>query len=51
MVAPGRAAWIGWVELKTEQVDELAMKHTAMVIRDVAADVLGVVETHNRPVL
>lgn len=26
VVAAGRDSWIGWVELKTEQVDELAMK-------------------------
>ena len=51
VVANGRADWIGWVELVTEQVDELAMQHTAMVIRDVNADVLGVVEADNRPVL
>ena len=48
VVAEGRADWIGWVELKTEPVDELAMEHTAMVIRDVAPDVLGVVEAENR---
>lgn len=51
VIADGRASWIGWVELRTEQVDELAMEHTAMVIRDVAADVLGVIEADNRPVL
>ena len=51
IVASGRASWIGWVELKTEPVDELAMEHTAMVIRDVAADVVGVVEAENRIVL
>lgn len=51
VVAQGRASWIGWVELKTERVDELAMQHTAMVIRDVGADVLGVVEADSRPVL
>lgn len=51
VVATGRPSWIGWVELKTEQVDELAMKHTAKVIRDVNADVLGVVEADSRPVL
>ena len=51
VVAAGRASWIGWVELKTEHVDEMAMKHTAMVIRDLDADVLGVVEADNRPVL
>ncbi len=51
VVAKGRSEWIGWVELKTEHVDELAMEHTAMVIRDVGADVLGVVEAEARPVL
>src|SRR4051794_29332613 len=35
VIATGRSSWIGWVELKTEHVDQLAMEHTAMVIRDV----------------
>ena len=48
VVASGRADWTGWVELKTERVDELAIEHTARVIRDVGADVLGVVEAENR---
>lgn len=51
VVARGRADWIGWVELKTEQVDELAMQHTAMVLRDLDADVVGVVEADSRPAL
>lgn len=51
VVATGRDDWIGWVELKTGTVDELAMAHTAMVIRDVDADVVGVVEAENRPAL
>ena len=51
VVADGRADWIGWIELKTEPVDEWAMRHTAMVIRDVDADVLGVVEADSRPTL
>jgi endonuclease/exonuclease/phosphatase family metal-dependent hydrolase len=51
VVANGREDWVGWVELKMEQVNELAMEHTAMVIRDVNADVLGVVEAENRIVL
>lgn len=51
VVAKGRSEWVGWVELKTEHVDELAMEHTAMVIRDLGADVLGVVEAESRPVL
>ena len=51
IVASGRGDWIGWVELKNEQVNELAMEHTANVLRDVNADVLGVVEAENRIVL
>ena len=51
IVAAGRASWVGWVELKTEPVNERAMDHTAMVMRDVAADVLGVIEAENRLVL
>jgi endonuclease/exonuclease/phosphatase family metal-dependent hydrolase len=51
VVAQGRSSWIGWVELTTEHVTELAMQHTAMVIRDVDADVLGVVEAESRPLL
>jgi endonuclease/exonuclease/phosphatase family metal-dependent hydrolase len=48
IVANGRDDWIGWVELKTEPVNELAMEHTAMVMRDVNADVMGVVEAETR---
>ncbi len=48
IVASGRADWIGWVELKSEPVNELAMQHTAMVIRDVRADVQAVVEADDR---
>ena len=51
VAAAGRSDWIGWVELKTEPVDELAMQHTAMVIRDINADILGVVEADSRPAL
>jgi hypothetical protein len=29
IVANGRGDWIGWVELKTETVNELGMEHTA----------------------
>ena len=48
VVAEGRASWIGWVDLTRERVDELAMTHTAQVIKDVNADILGVVEAENR---
>ena len=49
--AQGRESWIGWVELITEHVSALATRHTAMVIRDVDAQVLGVVEAESRPLL
>ncbi len=41
IVAAGRGAWIGWVELTTEPADELAVRTTARVIDDVAADGRG----------
>lgn len=51
VVAEGRADWLGWVELKIDQVNEIATQNTARVIADVAADVLGVVEAESRPAL
>lgn len=51
VVAEGRADWIGWVELKREEVNEEATRNTARVINDVGADVLGVIEAESRPAL
>jgi endonuclease/exonuclease/phosphatase family metal-dependent hydrolase len=51
IVAAGRADWIGWIELATEPVDEIATRMTARVIHDVAADVLAVIEAEHRPSL
>lgn len=48
VVAEGRGDWIGWVDLVKERVDELAMTHTAKVIQDVDADIIGVVEAESR---
>lgn len=48
VVAEGRGSWIGWVDLTRERVDALAMTHTAQVMRDIDADILGVVEAENR---
>lgn len=48
VVAAGRADWIGWLELKTEAVNEIATRMTAKVIQDVDADVLAVVEAEDR---
>ncbi|WP_036289358.1 endonuclease/exonuclease/phosphatase family protein [Methylosinus sp. PW1] len=51
VVAGGRNDWIGWVELKREEVNEEATRNTARVIIDVDADVLGVIEAESRPAL
>jgi len=48
VVADGRGDWIGWVELKTAPVDEVAILNTGRVIRDVDADILAVVEAEDR---
>jgi len=51
IVANGRDDWVGWCELKSETVDEVAMTLTAKVIWEVDADILAVVEAESRPVL
>jgi endonuclease/exonuclease/phosphatase family metal-dependent hydrolase len=51
IVATGRSAWIGWVDLKTVPVDEIATKMTAKVIETINPDVLAVVEAEDRPTL
>jgi endonuclease/exonuclease/phosphatase family metal-dependent hydrolase len=51
VVADGRDSWVGWVDLEREPVNELATHHTAMVIRDVDAHVMAVVEADNRVAL
>jgi len=48
VVVNGRGGWIGWLELKTEAVNEVATEMTAKVIQDVNADILAVIEAENR---
>jgi Endonuclease/Exonuclease/phosphatase family len=48
ITADGRGDWIGWVELRKGPVNEVAMMNTGRVIRDVGADILGVVEAEDR---
>ena len=48
VVANGRGDWIGWAELKTGPVDEIAILNTGRVIRDVNADILAVIEAEDR---
>ena len=51
VVADGRDDWIGWVDLKTEAVNEVATRMTAKVIQTLGADIVGVVEAESRPSL
>lgn len=51
IVADGRADWVGSLELRSEPIDHESMLMTARVIRDVNADILGVVEAESRPAL
>lgn len=51
VVANGRADWIGWLELKREEVNEQATRNTAAVIADMDPDILAVVEAEDRPAL
>jgi hypothetical protein len=48
VVANGRDEWVGWLELKTERVNEIATQNTARVIHEVNADVVGTIEVDNR---
>ena len=48
IVANGRADWVGWIDLKTEPIEDEAIANTARVIAEVNADVLVVVEVENR---
>lgn len=47
----GRAEWVGWVELAAETVNEVGFQITGRVIKDVDADIFGLVEAENRPAL
>ena len=44
----GRGEWFGWFELILDQVNEAAIKNTAIIIDLIGADILCVVEADNR---
>jgi endonuclease/exonuclease/phosphatase family metal-dependent hydrolase len=48
VVASGRAAWTGWVDLIKDRIQERAISNTARVIREVGADIVGIVEAEDR---
>jgi endonuclease/exonuclease/phosphatase family metal-dependent hydrolase len=51
VVANGRADWVGWFELKREDVEWMATYNTGRVINEVKADILVCVEIESRPTL
>lgn len=51
VVAEGRAAWMGWVEHKVEDVNDVATTNTARLVNALGADVLATIEVENRPAL
>ncbi len=51
IIAEGRNDWIGWVELAKSPTNEIATRMTAQVIKDVGANIMGIVEAEDRPSL
>jgi len=49
--ARSRDEWVGWVELRTAEVNEIAIMNTGRVLRDVNADIMAVVEAESRTAL
>ena len=49
--ATGRGDWVGWLELKTELINEVATRNSAQVVRDVTPDVIGLIEAEDRKAL
>ena len=51
IIANERKDWIGWFELLTDPIDDVATENTARVFKEVNADVIAVVEADNRVAL
>jgi endonuclease/exonuclease/phosphatase family metal-dependent hydrolase len=47
----GRGDWVGWIELVKDTVSAAQVANSARVIRDVSADIIGIVEAESRPAL
>ncbi len=46
--AKGRGSWLGWVELKKQETNEISIQNTARVIKAIDVDILCVVEVDDR---
>lgn len=51
VIADGRADWVGWFDLRKEDVSWKATYNTGRVIKEVNPDILITVEIENRPTL
>jgi endonuclease/exonuclease/phosphatase family metal-dependent hydrolase len=51
VVADGRSDWVGWLDLKIDDIDDAATRNTARVVKAIGADILAVVEVEDRPAL
>lgn len=51
VTADGRRNWVGWIELKTKEIEDTAIVNTARVIAAVNPDILACVEVEDRPSL
>jgi endonuclease/exonuclease/phosphatase family metal-dependent hydrolase len=51
VVADGRADWVGWFELRREDINWKATFNTGRVIQEIKPDILIVIEVENRPTL
>src|SRR5262245_33299159 len=51
VVANGRGDWVGWIELKTEEIEDKAIANTARVLAAVDADIQVLCEIEDRPSL
>ncbi len=47
----GASDWLGWIEFKRSPADEAAINNVAKVIHSIDADIIGLVEVENRPLL
>lgn len=46
--ANGRGDWIGWLELKKQAVNDVAVQMTGKVVQELNADILAVIEAEDR---
>src|SRR5438552_11240520 len=51
VIVGGRSDWLGWVELKKEPLSDVSIQNTARVLKELGAQVQGIVEAESRMAL